>query len=294
MSKERSENDLSQWFSTYGLITAERILGKYQIRLAHDELLTAIKTPASFYHRLLHVPLKNVLNGIVLEQANDYHIYVQKIFIDYLLSGESSKDEEAQGASTRDALEDERQKLVTLGEEYHAKKNEHDSLIANSQASLIEITQEWKAALEHAISSVHATLKNTGHDVNKSKIRKAINYTLISCELTPTQLEKNQYIMVEQMNENLNISLDADLKKKITDDLLDLLTIVAGFDENMSTFIEHTNVMNEQANSYRTQFYETILRVLELIKLLPDYKLNPEQDLVNREPLYFDKSIGAL
>ena len=30
----------------------------------------------------------------------------------------------------------------------------------------------------------------------------------------------------------------------------------------------------------------------ELIKLLPDYKIDPEQDAVNREPLYFDKSIG--
>ena len=90
MDGEKADNELSQWFSTYGVITAERILGNYKINLAHTDLVGAIKSPFSFYHRLLQVPLKNVLNGIVLQQANDYHIYAQKLFIDYLLSGESA------------------------------------------------------------------------------------------------------------------------------------------------------------------------------------------------------------
>ena len=93
MSDEKLENDISQWFSTYGVITAERILGRYQIQLPQTELVAAVKNPFSFYHKLVELPIRNVLNGIVLQQANDYHIYVQKLYIDYLLSGETSKDE---------------------------------------------------------------------------------------------------------------------------------------------------------------------------------------------------------
>src|SRR5690606_37160436 len=102
-----------------GVITAERMLNRYQIRLQSTELLIAIKSPVSFYHRLLQVPLRNVLNGIIMQQAYDYHVYAQKLFIDYLLSGESGKDEEAQGALTRDAIENERKQLVILGGEFN-------------------------------------------------------------------------------------------------------------------------------------------------------------------------------
>ena len=129
MSEENAQITSGKWFSTYGMITAERILGKYQIRLSHEELIAALKSPICFYHKLLSVPLKNVLNGIVLQQANDYHIYVQKLFIDYLLSGENSKGEESQGASTREALENERQQLVSLGDEFHKKEGEQPHLV---------------------------------------------------------------------------------------------------------------------------------------------------------------------
>src|SRR5580704_2455101 len=100
MKEKQTADELSQWYSTYGVITAERILSTYQIALSQSDLLVAVKSPFSFYHQLLQVPLKNVLNGIVLQQANDYHVYAQKLFIDYLLSGESGKPPEAQGAQT--------------------------------------------------------------------------------------------------------------------------------------------------------------------------------------------------
>ena len=86
MAEERTENELSIWLSTYGLITAERILERYGIHLQHEDLLSAIKNPKNFYHQLLRIPLKNVFNGIILQQAQDYQSYGQKIFIDYLMS----------------------------------------------------------------------------------------------------------------------------------------------------------------------------------------------------------------
>ena len=49
-----------------------------------------------------------------------------------------------------------------------------------------------------------------------------------------------------------------------------------------------------QARSYRSQFFDTIIRVTELMKLLPEYKIDPVQDAINRETLYFDKTIGEV
>ncbi|OEH46128.1 hypothetical protein lpari_02861 [Legionella parisiensis] len=159
MNGEEIDTELSHWFSTYGIITAERLLGRYNVNLAQTELVVAIRSPFSFYHRMLKVPLRSVLNGIILQQANDYHVYVQKLFIDYLLSGENSKGEEAQGASTREVIEKERQQLVALGDEFNAVQGEHDYLIANSQASLIRIAQIFNTELDKAISSLKKNLR---------------------------------------------------------------------------------------------------------------------------------------
>ncbi len=292
MNGEATGNELSQWFSTYGVITAERILGRYKVNLAQTELVAAIKSPYSFYHRMLRVPLKSVLNGIVLQQANDYHVYVQKLFIDYLLSGENSKGEEAQGATIRESIENERQQLVALGDEFHKVHGQHDYLIAASQASLIKVTQIFNMELEKALTALNDLLKNTGFSEKKSKIRQAINHALIYCNMV--EVQNNQYIFIEKMNEVLNASLTEDLKGKIANILSEILLMDMDFDEQISDFIAQAEEVNRMANSYRNQFYETILRVVELIKLLPDYKIDPEQDAVNREPLYFDKSIGAL
>lgn len=294
MSGEKSEIELSQWFSTYGVITAERVFGRYQIKLAPADLITAIKSPFSFYHKVLKIPLKHVLNGIILQQANDYHVYVQKLFIDYLLSGENAKEEDAQGANTREALEKERQLLVTLGEEYHKKEGGHSTLIAHSQNILIKITREFNAALEKAVTGVTATLKNAASAQEKSKVRQAINHALIFCDLTEPQLQSNQFLFVEKINEILKLKLTEDLNKKIMDNVSEMFDIVTHFDENVGEYVAKTEEMNVFANSFRSQFYNTILRVVDLIKLLPEYKIDPVQDEVNRESLYFDKSIGAL
>lgn len=292
MDEIQKNDELSRWFSTYGLITAERILGKYSITLSQDELLEAITTPLSFYRYLLQVPLKNVLNGIVLQQASDYHIYAQKLFIDYLLSGESSKEPDSQGAGTRESLEDERQQLVQLGDEFHKLELEQDNLIASSQASLMKIAHDWNTELETALSKLNTLYKSVNSDIKKSSIRKALNKALIHCDLVKDQSQNSKDVLVDKLNQSLKISPTAEIKETVLMNLGGLLQIIESLDTKLGEFADRTNQMGQQAKSFRTQFYETILRVTELIKLLPEYKINPEQDAINREPLYFDRTIG--
>lgn len=286
------DDQLNKWFSTYGLITAERILGKYHISLPQPELISAIKSPFSFYHLLLKIPLKNVLNGIVLQQAGDYHIYAQKLFIDYLLSGESGKSEETPGALTRESMEMERQKLVTLGEDFHQLQLDQNELIASSQVSLIKTADLWKKNFESLIAPINETLKQAGFDVSKSSIRAGINHALIHCDYVKVAALGNKHLFIDEFNKIVKVKLTDDLKNKLLTHLSIILEILLNFENEFGTYFQKNKELGEQAKSYRTQFYDTILRVNELISLLPEYKINPEQDAINRESLHFDKTIG--
>ncbi|MFT4057963.1 MAG: hypothetical protein QM652_00280 [Legionella sp.] len=292
MGVAESEIDVGHWFSTYGVITAERILGRYQIKIATTDLVTAIKSPFSFYHKLLEVPFKNVLNGIVLQQAKDYLIYGQKLFIDYLLSSESSKDETAQGVGTRESLESERKDLITLGEEFHHKEIEHNNIIASSQSLLITITHNFNVVLEQSVTAIEATLKAASNATTKAVVRRAINHALIHCDLNNPQMQSDPFLFTDSIVEGLKTSVDHDIKAKITKNVAALLKIVLNFDDEIRSFAERAEDMKIQASFYRSKFYNAVLRILELIKLLPEYKIDPEQDANNRESLDFDKTIG--
>ena len=50
--------------------------------------------------------------------------------------------------------------------------------------------------------------------------------------------------------------------------------------------------MEINLKSYRSQFYNIILRSTELINMLPDYYIDREKDQENRGQLYFDSNLG--
>lgn len=142
MSDEDSQIDWSTWFSTYGMLTVERLLGRFKIFLPQDFLAQAVKDPSGVYYQLLRVPLKNVFNGIIHQQAEDYQVYAQKLFIDYLLSGEDAKEQDAPGASIRQDLEALRVTLVEVSDAFVKIEYSHQLLIAESQACLIALTRD--------------------------------------------------------------------------------------------------------------------------------------------------------
>ena len=216
MTEEITDIDLSSWFSTYGLLTSQRILERFKINLTNDELIDATKNPESVHFQLLRIPLKNLFNGIILQQAHDYQVYAQKIFIDYLLSGEASKEATSPGANTREDLEQVRLQLITVGESFQQQESANQDLIYQSQASLINLT------------STLNTLSDPRADI----------------------------------------------------------------DVILSTYFEQTEIMEINLRSFRSQFYDIILKATELIKLLPEYPIDKAKDEENRSSLYFDAHIG--
>ena len=219
MSDMELGTDLSTWFSTYGLLTSQRILERFNIHLTNDELIAAMKDPTNLNYLWLRIPLKNIMNGIIFQQTHDYQVYAQKLFIDYLLSAESGKEADSPGANTRDNLEEERKKLQELNDAFGKQELAHQTLIAESQASLIEMAKKF--------------------------------------ENNPAEMLRPE---IEKM---------------------------------LSVYIEKTEDMAISFRMYRSQFYDLILRVTELLQLLPDYRPDESKVLENRIPLHFDANIGG-
>lgn len=128
----------STWYSTYGTVTAERIFGSMGISMSQEELRTISASENSPYYQLLQVPLKNIFNGIIINQATDYREFAQKMLVDYLLSGAANLVGEAtKPEGTRLELENMRTALMEIGEQFDLLQFEHYHLINDSQASLI-------------------------------------------------------------------------------------------------------------------------------------------------------------
>lgn len=154
MNEKKEQMDWSGWFSTYGLLTAERILGQYNIHLKHEELFKVVKDTDSIYYQLLRAPLKHIFNGIILTQALDYQIYAQKLFVDYLMSGQDAKEAGSPGSATREELEQQRLLLVEMGANFRKVEMAHKQLIAETQSALIELSRDLNLLLQMEGSNI--------------------------------------------------------------------------------------------------------------------------------------------
>lgn len=137
--KTKASTENPEWLSTYGILTAERILERFKVKLSRDELLKTLKDPNSHYYHLLTMPLKNIFNGILINQVHDYQVYAQKLFIDYKLSMTGAAgDEDQTGTNAEEELHSKQTDLIKMGETFEEKKQEHRQLISDSQAWLIK------------------------------------------------------------------------------------------------------------------------------------------------------------
>lgn len=140
MNNKSMDEDGSSWYSTYGLVTTERIFDLLGITLDQDDLYVISQSPQSPYYQLLQVPLKNIFNGIIINQATDYREYAQKMLVDYLLSGAANlSEEQTKHEGARLELELMRTELIESGEKFDLLQFEHYKLINDSQRTSMDL-----------------------------------------------------------------------------------------------------------------------------------------------------------
>lgn len=135
-------NEFIQWLSTYGLVTVQRIFDLLNFSLDYTNIKEILREKNSVYYHFLRVPFVNIFNNIIINQAEGYREYVQKIFIDYLLSGAANEVEApVQGESIREELEENRKKFMDIADKFDIEYFNHNSLIAESQIALIKMAR---------------------------------------------------------------------------------------------------------------------------------------------------------
>ncbi len=150
MKKNSKAENQPEWLSTYGILTAERVLERFNVRLSREELTAQLHDSNSRYYHLLTLPMKNLFNGILMNQVYDYQVYAQRVLVDYVLSNPNASDvaeEKEAGTDAEAALERKQEEVIRLGEAFEEKQKAHVELIAESQAFLIEKAPNVEAAL---------------------------------------------------------------------------------------------------------------------------------------------------
>lgn len=282
--------DISGWFSTYGVITAQRLLEQFKIKLDNNDLLFALKTPGTFYYRLLILPLQNVFNGIILQQARDYQIYSQKLFIDYLLSGEASKLESSPGASTREDLEIERKKLVEMDEEFRQLEFTHEKLIAESQRILIKNANEWHKNILVILANVNNALTNEQIIIPQTTLIDSLTILLIRYDFQNALSDDKE--VWQRVEKKLNAPLSTELQHVYNSEIEKLSQIVTQTEDQAKQFHEQTTDMSIMLKQSRKSYKSIIIHVNELFKLLTDFHMDTLQVETNRQDLNFDPELG--
>ena len=217
------QDEIETWFSTYGSITVERILKQFGFSIDPSRIKSIIHTPDSIYYQFLRVPVHSILNEIIINQAEDYRGYLQKLYIDYLLSGAGNEvDAPPQGEDLRESLEESRIELIGIGNDFDMEVFNNNSFIASSQKTLID-------------------------------------------------LAKKEVVGVD------DLSLDSKLAMVAIIDNLDAQALD----------------LREKMSFYRSKFASFIPKIVEMLTVLPNYKLDPEKLAQHRALIEFDPKIGV-
>lgn len=289
---ENNEVDLGGWFPTYGIITAQRILERYKIRLSEEDLLYVAKNTGSFYHRLLQVPLKNVFNGIIMQQALDYQLYAQKLFIDYLLTGEDDKEENTPGQSIREELEEQRKELIKVNEQMEELEREQQKLIAHSQKLLIKSASLWQSKLKELAREIAEKLQKYSIYQPESKLLQALVNLLVQYDFKQPEeqaVAQENWALAEK---TLSNPLNSEARMYITNKLYSLSAIMLQTQEGTAEFLHKSSQMNDALRAKRNEYRQFIVRTNELLHLLPMPPLDPELVRENRDTLIFDANLG--
>lgn len=284
-------SELLSWSSTYSLITIERILGRYNIKLSKEDLTKAVKNSQTIYYRLVEVPLNNVLNGIRLQQAKDYQIYAQKLFVDYLLSGETGKSEESPGSLTREDLEKERKMLLTMSEQFQQLEYRHEKLISDSQKLLIDDAANWLKFFKKLVKSVKSYLQTNGIYKETEQVEATLNALFIEHDMNDSDSLNQASKIWTLIEQRLGQVLSPDLREFLRKELNEVEQYVIKLTSTLEPYINEVNYLSAELKRWRSDFYNFIVHVNELIKLLPEYSFDPGQLQLNLEAIYFDSDI---
>lgn len=286
------DNSTLDWVSTYGIMTAERVLDYYELKVPLQDLKRALHHSDNFIYHLLALPLKNVFNGIIMQQAKDYMVFGQKLFVDYLLSGETTREASSPGEGTREDLESLRQELVAHSEAFHQIEAQQIRLIYDTQHLLINTMKLWRQDFDTVLKQLKTELETQG--------MKSISNTQLSQGIF--SLLASQGKDIEDLNHACWRTLALILGESPSDHLRavfqKMINPLRRFNDEteaaLQSLKERSQNMHIMFKEYRRDFYNYIKRINALLDNLPEYRLSVAQLEKNRQEIEFDPNFDVI
>lgn len=279
------DEDLGQVLSTYQWVTACRILETYGLLLPGPYVIELIKTKSSFFYQLLKIPGINILNGIILEQVITYQIFIQKLFVEYLVSG-SADVEESMGAETRKQLETAREDMLQLSSLVEAQELEREKFIVESQRKILTWVKEFNAVVKKIRQDLQDEIKAISHEEVIISVNSLYHLFIDAdgfCIQNSARVRFWQEIKVNVTSDLENVlSLNTDKIKETESSLTSILDV----------YYNRAIEARDKLTDLRKNFYLAIATVQNLLNQLPGFQINEEEDAKNRSQLIFDANIG--
>lgn len=151
--------------SSYGLMTAEKILLKLAIRVTPKVLKLIIRQGNTFYYQLLKIPTQILFNGIIYERAHDMQTLLQQRMVHYLYSDAANQEEGAPGGGYRANMEQIRLKLVDFNNDFKAFSEECDITERELLTNLRTKSLAWAELCDEISEKIAKQLEEEGKEL---------------------------------------------------------------------------------------------------------------------------------
>lgn len=269
----QDEPDLDTYFSTYQWVTVGQLLEGYGLKLLDTSVLLLLGKKTSFYFQLLQVPVINVMSGIILEQVKTYRIYLQKLFVEYLVSGQADVEGDA-GADTREALEKSRQEMLAQGKAFDETERSREDLIIETQTKLMQFVDTFKQI-------VHQAGQTTG-------LKDKVLYDLFA-DAKGFQIQDAAWARLEA---HLKAPVTTELQNSLNSHFAALTDLEKTFESFNPDYQHRAQDIRKQLIHLRRAFYDEIGHTQQLLAQVAEFHLDEEKNEAERQTLHFDGQLG--
>lgn len=277
--------DLDRVLSTYQWVTVGQILETYGIQLPGSYVVELIRTKTSFFYQLLKIPVINILNGIIIEQIITYQIFVQKLFVEYFVSG-SADVEESMGADTRKHLEEARNRVLQLGKLVETQGLEREKFIIESQRKLSAWVKNFSALGVKFCKDLQVEITAISHE--KATVSLNSFYHLF--------IDADGFVIQDAARirfwQEIKVNVTSDLENVLSSNTDKVKEIEVDFTLILDSYYKMAIEARDKLNELRKDFYLAIATVQNLLNQLPGFQFDEAEDAKNRSQLMFDAKIG--
>ena len=282
VSEKGSAEEAARALSTYQWMTVAQLLERLGLPLTPEDVKVILRQKTSLYYQALLLPMMNILNGIVLDQAKEYRLFLQKLLVDFLMSGEADKTSKDPGAATCEAIEKERIHTLQVSAALDKLQKKGYDIIVKVQHDLKAFVSEWKQYLHTAYAAMSAAV---------------VDMPFPEASLHALFLDAHQLTPREEGWARLEATLKSPpseaLKSALRAPWKDISIYENKFNTISSTLLPLIQEQRAQLNQSRQNFHDDIIRVQDLLYTLSTFHPDKHKDAENRERLNFDHTVGS-